>query len=459
MLAAEKKLDAKLAALKREVAASTADLEKCMTGNSIRRKLYSKVELLRLEYEECYERHAQERSKDSGAAAYAEMDALGKSLRLVPLNTTRNKIRRASFPMMLWRTIDMAIRFVGICLGFVTVGAFLSLPIIVLQVVDNGLFMRLGLVTSYTQFSERIRRAVGRFFLLLSGIFITVEGLDKPTDIVLSSSSSSSSSCTLLTFTHASNVDGFFVCATCPIRHYALAKKELFVVPFFSWISLAIGGVPVDRNHRERAIGALKRSTEAVKNSLACLVVAPEGTRSTTGQLLAFKKGPFYMWEQLQAPVVPLVFIGSFDLYPVGNWINDTGNVVVRYLRPIAPNEAASRDAMCRLLRRRILESLMDCDHPSLTQPLSWTQFAMHYATIAVLLAVDALLYRVCVYVIFELLGLRSPVAVWGSITALTMGVTALLYVYYVYIIGLGGSSKDDAAPGAGSRPKGRKDE
>ena len=42
------------------------------------------------------------------------------------------------------------------------------------------------------------------------------------------------------------------------------------------------------------------------------------GTRSTTGQLLSFKKGTFHMWEQLQVPIVPFIIIGAFDLYPVG---------------------------------------------------------------------------------------------------------------------------------------------
>jgi len=86
-------------------------------------------------------------------------------------------------------------------------------------------------------------------------------------------------------------MDGFLVAGTCPIRQIALAKKELFTIPFFSWMSLAIGGMPVDRSSRERAIKALKHSTEAARKNKICIAVAPEGTRSLTGQLLPFKKG------------------------------------------------------------------------------------------------------------------------------------------------------------------------
>ena len=75
----------------------------------------------------------------------------------------------------------------------------------------------------------------------------------------------------------------------------SLAKKELFMVPFFSWISLAFGGVPVDRSNRERAVNALQRASSSAKNNQICIVIAPEGMRSTTGQLQPFKKGTYFI--------------------------------------------------------------------------------------------------------------------------------------------------------------------
>eukprot|EP01035_Chromulina_nebulosa_P020184 gene20184-26202_t len=187
--------------------------------------------------------------------------------------------------------------------------------------------------------------------LTIIGIHIETQGLNQ---------SSFNDSCVLLTFSHSSNLDGFLICATCPIRHIAFAKKELFIIPFFSWISLALGGVPVDRQNRERAVKALQRSAMLADDKKICFVIAPEGTRSQSGQLLPFKKGAFHLWEQLQVPIVPVVFFGAFDLWPVGSYISNTGKVVVRYLKPIQPNEAADREEMLILLRRRMLESLAD---------------------------------------------------------------------------------------------------
>ncbi len=39
--------------------------------------------------------------------------------------------------------------------------------------------------------------------------------------------------------------------------------------------------------------------------------------------LFATHTGTFYMWEEMQAPIVPFVIFGAYDLYPVGRYVYD----------------------------------------------------------------------------------------------------------------------------------------
>ncbi|KAJ1391005.1 hypothetical protein B484DRAFT_298470, partial [Ochromonadaceae sp. CCMP2298] len=82
-------------------------------------------------------------------------------------------------------------------------------------------------------------------------------------------------------------------------------KSELFLIPFFGWCLTAYGGVAIKRGNRDQAVKALGAAAGAAGCG-DCLAIAPEGTRSKSGQLMAFKKGPFYLWEQLNLPIVPL---------------------------------------------------------------------------------------------------------------------------------------------------------
>ena len=45
-------------------------------------------------------------------------------------------------------------------------------------------------------------------------------------------------------------------------------------------------------------------------------VVFPEGRRTFTGKMNEFKKGAFFLADQLQLPVVPMTIDGSFDVFP-----------------------------------------------------------------------------------------------------------------------------------------------
>jgi len=274
----------------------------------------------------------------------------------------------------------------------------------------------------FDSISEWLRKAICKFLLILSGVEVQVDGLNR---------SAFSEPCTLLTFSHASNIDGFLVSSTCPIRHYALAKKELFYVPFFSWISIAIGGVPVDRKNSKSAIATLKRTTEAAKRSKMCLVIAPEGTRSLTGQLLPFKKGFTHMWDDLKAPIVPLMLFGAWDLYPVGSWVNQCGHVAVRYLKPIMPQEIESREHVIRIVRRRMLESLLETP-TNIGCDLNWTQRITSVVVTLLNLAFDyaaLLLFR---NIAFERLGLTTLMTTMYSLIVIVI-VTIGLYLQTLY--------------------------
>lgn len=231
--------------------------------------MYSHIELLRLDLiEAVLVQNATVEDKEA-EEIYARMDVLLKKLKLVPIKRKRS----------WWSPLEVIVRFVGVSCSIMLVGMLCSLPLLAMRALDQ-----LMKVDPFKYRSEYFKRCIAWFFLFESGIEVEVEGLER--DYF-------KESCALMTFTHASNIDGFLVSGTCPIRQLAFGKKELFVVPFFSWISLAFGGVPVDRNNRDRAVKALKRSTDAAKNEKLCIAIAPEGTRSLTGHLLPFKKGAY----------------------------------------------------------------------------------------------------------------------------------------------------------------------
>lgn len=374
--------------------------------NQTRRKLHAEVELLRMDMERVMAPEGEDAMRLN-----MDFNATVKLLDLAP-------IQRRHW----WYWIDIIFRFVGVVLGIITLGLILPVPIVIMRFFDYFL-LYLGLVTPFSLTSEAVKRFLSKFLLVLSGITVEAEGVDN---------AYFKESCVILTFSHSSNIDGFLVSGTCPVRHYALAKKELFVVPFFSWLSFAIGGVPVDRNNQARAINALKAAADSAKSGNSCLVIAPEGTRSTTGQLIPFKKGTFHIWQTLQVPIVPFVSFGGYDLYPVGTYVNQTGKVYVRYLKPIMPSEAKSRDEMNILLRKRMLTAMLDC--PSdVGQELTWmARLENIVATFAVvgfdyfsLSYLSRLLFVDNKFTISSVIGVTS---------AVSFAITFLLYFYFVYV-------------------------
>ncbi|MGH9414425.1 MAG: lysophospholipid acyltransferase family protein, partial [Terriglobales bacterium] len=136
---------------------------------------------------------------------------------------------------------------------------------------------------------------------------------------------------------HQSNLDPPLLVAALPGNIAFLAKKQLFSVPILGTL-LKVGGlIPVERaGDREAARATVSRAAADVRAGRPFMIF-PEGTRSRDGSLLPFKKGPFYLAEQAQVPVVAVRLDGSRQLMPKGSARIRPGVVTLRIAPPVLP--------------------------------------------------------------------------------------------------------------------------
>jgi 1-acyl-sn-glycerol-3-phosphate acyltransferase len=91
-----------------------------------------------------------------------------------------------------------------------------------------------------------------------------------------------------------------------------IAKVELFRVPIFGPAIREAGFIAIDRGNRKKAIGSLNAARETLSGGVH-VWIAPEGTRSRTGELLPFKKGGFTLALDTGLPVLPVALYGTRD--------------------------------------------------------------------------------------------------------------------------------------------------
>lgn len=133
---------------------------------------------------------------------------------------------------------------------------------------------------------------------------------------------------------HLSNVDIWALIAVLPVATRFVAKQSLFRIPLFGTIMRTAGFVSIDRQNRGRAIGSLRVAAEKIRSGRPVLLFA-EGTRSRSGRLAPFKKGPFYLAIEAAVPIVPIVITGSGRVMPPGSMRVTPGPVAVSFLPPV----------------------------------------------------------------------------------------------------------------------------
>ena len=152
---------------------------------------------------------------------------------------------------------------------------------------------------------------------------------------------------------HVSNLDPPILIPLIPRRTSVMVKKELFTYPILGRAMRMGSLVPVDRGNRDAGIEAVKAAKEVIGQGLN-MTIYVEGKRSFDGQLLPFKKGPFYLAMECGVPVVPVTIVGTHDAMPKKRFAIRPGTVKVIFHEPIEPKDFGSRECLMEKVRAAI---------------------------------------------------------------------------------------------------------
>ena len=136
-------------------------------------------------------------------------------------------------------------------------------------------------------------------------------------------------------FNHQSQLDVIVLAALLRNDFTGVAKKELKSDPMFAPLGWLADVAFIDRANTVEAKKALAPAVEALREGRS-LAMAPEGTRSATPRLGAFKKGAFHVAMQAGVPVVPVVIRNAGELMPAHGVLISSGVLDVAVLPPVS---------------------------------------------------------------------------------------------------------------------------
>lgn len=207
--------------------------------------------------------------------------------------------------------------------------------------------LMVSLITGNVNFLYRVAIRLGALGVRLAGVKIVVHGVENlgtgQNYIFLSN--------------HVSNLDPPLLIPVIPGRCSVLVKKELFRIPILGTGMKLSELVPVDRHDREAAIGSVNAAIKVLQHGLH-MVIYPEGTRSSDGRLLPFKKGPFHLAIDSGVPVVPVTLLGTFESWPKTRFALRPGTATVVFHPPINPGSYPDRESLMEAVRDSIASSL-----------------------------------------------------------------------------------------------------
>lgn len=118
---------------------------------------------------------------------------------------------------------------------------------------------------------------------------------------------------------HLSSLDIPVLYANLPFSFRIIAKREVFNYVVVGWHLRRSGQIEVDSSNARASLRGLNRAADTLKRGMP-VVVFPEGSRSTNGEVRPFLNGTFYVAIKAQAEIVPIALVGTLETLPMNRY-------------------------------------------------------------------------------------------------------------------------------------------
>mmetsp|Transcript_40824 Transcript_40824/g.79932 ORF Transcript_40824/g.79932 Transcript_40824/m.79932 type:complete len:339 (-) Transcript_40824:434-1450(-) len=116
---------------------------------------------------------------------------------------------------------------------------------------------------------------------------------------------------------HCSYLDIFTLSGFLPRPFKYVSKIEILRIPLIGWAMQAAGHIAIRRMDKRSQLQTFKDTVESLSNGNSIVTFA-EGTRSQSGKLMPFKKGPIKMAIKAKKRIVPI------SICNLHKWMPDT---------------------------------------------------------------------------------------------------------------------------------------
>jgi len=181
---------------------------------------------------------------------------------------------------------------------------------------------------------DPLLRVFSRHMVWIAGITIRAHGLEniephKPYIFI---------------FNHTNIFDHFVIYLVLNRCIRGVEKEDHFRWPLYGLFLRRVGQIPIaPRGDTTRAIAALDKARKLFELGIS-LGIAPEGTRTSNGELGPFKKGAFHVAVGTQATIVPMILSGMFQFNKKGDWLIYPRPIDVYIEKPIPTTDPKNTD-------------------------------------------------------------------------------------------------------------------